>query len=48
VDSRGAPPISTMASAASLRDVVDFDDLRFALHLSDGQKADLVAFLRAL
>jgi hypothetical protein len=30
-----------------LRDVVDFYDLRFALHLSDGQKADLVA-LRAL
>jgi hypothetical protein len=35
-------------SAASLRDVVDFYDRRFGLHLTTPQKEDLVAFLRAL
>jgi hypothetical protein len=35
-------------SAATLRDVVDFYDQRFGIGLSDGQKADLVAFLNAL
>jgi hypothetical protein len=44
----GRAPYFHNGSAATLRDVVDFYDLRFALHLSDGQKADLVAFLRAL
>ena len=44
----GRAPYFHNGSAATLRDVVDFYDLRFALHLSDGQKADLAAFLRAL
>ena len=35
-------------SAASLRDVVNFYDVRFSLGLTDQQKLDLVAFLRTL
>ena len=35
-------------SAATLDDVVDFYDTRFELHLSRQEKADLVAFLKAL
>ena len=35
-------------SAATLDDVVDFYDQRFNLNLTDGQKSDLVAFLRSL
>ncbi len=34
--------------AATLRDVVEFYDTRFLLGLSEEEKADLVAFLRAL
>ena len=35
-------------SAATLADVVDFYDTRFAMHLTAQEKADLVAFLRSL
>jgi hypothetical protein len=35
-------------SAATLLDVVNFYDQRFSLNLTDGQKSDLVAFLRTL
>jgi len=35
-------------SAASLRDVVDFYDLRFSLNLTEQEKHDLVAFLNSL
>jgi len=35
-------------SAASLADVVDFYDTRFAIGLSAQEKSDLVAFLRTL
>ena len=35
-------------SAATLDEVVDFYETRFNLHLSAQEKADLVAFLRAL
>lgn len=35
-------------SAATLMDVVNFYDQRFTLHLTDQQKADLVAFLKTL
>ncbi len=34
--------------AANLSAVVDFYDSRFDMHLTDGEKSDLVAFLRAL
>ena len=44
----GRAPYFHNGSAASLRDVVDFYDTRFALNLTDGQKTDLVAFLRSL
>jgi cytochrome c peroxidase len=44
----GRAPYFHNGSAASLRDVVDFYDTRFALNLTDGQKTDLVAFLRTL
>ncbi|HKW01561.1 MAG TPA: hypothetical protein VJN96_17170 [Vicinamibacterales bacterium] len=42
------PPYFHNGSAASLEDVVDFYDTRFALHLTRQEKGDLVAFLRAL
>jgi cytochrome c peroxidase len=35
-------------SAATLMDVVNFYDQRFNLNLTEGQKSDLVAFLRSL
>lgn len=35
-------------SAATLQDVVEFYDTRFGLHLTAREKADLVAFLKAL
>jgi cytochrome c peroxidase len=35
-------------SAATLQDLVDFDDQRFSIGLSDSEKSDLVAFLSAL
>ena len=35
-------------SAATLAEVVDFYDTRFAMHLTAQEKADLVAFLRSL
>lgn len=42
------PPYFHNGSAASLDDVVDFYDTRFAMHLSLREKRDLAAFLRAL
>jgi cytochrome c peroxidase len=44
----GAAPYFHNGAAATLADVVNFYDARFDLGLSDQQKADLVAFLRAL
>jgi cytochrome c peroxidase len=44
----GRDPYFHNGAAASLRDVVNFYDMRFELHLTEQQKADLVAFLRAL
>jgi hypothetical protein len=44
----GRAPYFHNGSAATLRDVVDFYDLRFELRLTETQKTDLVAFLRAL
>ena len=44
----GRAPYFHNGSAATLADVVAFYDKRFALALSAQQKADLVAFLRAL
>ena len=35
-------------SAASLKEVIEFYDVRFAIGLTDAEKADLVAFLSAL
>lgn len=44
----GRAPYFHNGSAATLQDVVNFYDDRFSLHLTDQQKADLVAFLKAL
>jgi cytochrome c peroxidase len=44
----GRAPYFHNGSAATLLDVVNFYDKRFELSLSEQQKADLVAFLRAL
>jgi len=44
----GRAPYFHNGAAATLRDVVNFYDGRFALGLSEQQKADLVAFLRSL
>jgi cytochrome c peroxidase len=44
----GRPPYFHNGAAATLADVVGFYDVRFELQLSEQQKADLVAFLRAL
>ena len=44
----GRPPYFHNGAAATLVDVVAFYDVRFRLGLSERQKADLVAFLRAL
>ena len=35
-------------SAAGLREVIDFYNVRFSMGLTDAEKADLVAFLSAL
>jgi cytochrome c peroxidase len=42
------PPYFHNGSAATLEDVVDFYDTRFGLQLTPQEKADLVAFLKAL
>jgi hypothetical protein len=42
------PPYFHDGSAATLEDVVAFYDTRFNLRLTDAEKADLAAFLRAL
>ena len=44
----GRAPYFHNGSAASLRDVVNFYDVRFGLGLTDAQKSDLVAFLGTL
>jgi cytochrome c peroxidase len=44
----GRAPYFHNGSAATLFDAVNFYDLRFGLSLTNQQKADLVAFLRAL
>jgi hypothetical protein len=44
----GRAPYFHNGAASTLRDVVNFYDVRFGLGLSDQQKADLLAFLRAL
>jgi len=44
----GRAPYFHNGSAATLLDVVEFYDTRFALHLSARDKADLVAFLETL
>ena len=42
------PPYFHNGLAASLPDVIDFYDSRFAINMDPGQKRDLVAFLRSL
>jgi cytochrome c peroxidase len=42
------PPYFHDGSAATLMDVVNFYDLRFAMGLTESEKKDLVAFLRTL
>jgi len=44
----GRAPYFHNGSAATLLDAVNFYDQRFGLHLTDQQKADLVAFLNTL
>ncbi len=44
----GRPPYFHNGAAETLRDVVDFYDKRFGINLSEAEKADLIAFLRAL
>jgi hypothetical protein len=44
----GRPPYFHNGSAATLSDVVEFYDQRFGIGLTAQQKADLVAFLKAL
>lgn len=44
----GRAPYFHNGSAATLMDVVNFYDTRFALHLTDQEKADLAAFLKTL
>ena len=44
----GRAPYFHNGAAATLRDVIEFYDRRFELTLTEEQKADLVAFLRAL
>jgi cytochrome c peroxidase len=44
----GRAPYFHNGSAATLEDAVDFYDTRFALHLSQQDKDDLVAFLKTL
>ena len=42
------PPYFHNGFAASLPEVIDFYDTRFAIHMDPSQKRDLVAFLRSL
>jgi cytochrome c peroxidase len=42
------PPYFHNGSAATLEEVVDFYDRRFIIGLTPQEKADLVAFLKAL
>lgn len=42
------PPYFHNGFAASLTDVVEFYDTRFAIHMDNHQKRDMVAFLRSL
>ena len=42
------PPYFHDGSAPTLADVVAFYDQRFRIRLTDREKADLIAFLRAL
>jgi len=44
----GRAPYFHNGAAETLRDVVDFYDKRFGMKLSEAEKTDLVAFLRAL
>ena len=44
----GRAPYFHNGAAATLLDAVNFYDIRFKLHLTNQQKADLVAFLRTL
>jgi cytochrome c peroxidase len=44
----GRAPYFHNGAAETLRDVVNFYDKRFEMKLSEAEKADLVAFLRAL
>jgi cytochrome c peroxidase len=44
----GRPPYFHNGMAASLEDVVDFYDRRFGMGLEPQEKADLVAFMKAL
>jgi cytochrome c peroxidase len=44
----GRAPYFHNGSSATLMDAVNFYDIRFALHLSQQNKDDLVAFLRTL
>jgi cytochrome c peroxidase len=44
----GRAPYFHNGSAATLLDVVNFYDQRFAIGFTDAQKADLVAFLQTL
>jgi cytochrome c peroxidase len=41
-------PYFQNGSAATILDVVNFYDLRFAIGFTDQEKADLVAFLQTL
>ena len=42
------PPYFHNGAAATLEDVVEFYETRFNMGLTAGEKADLLAFLRAL
>jgi cytochrome c peroxidase len=44
----GRAPYFHNGSAATLKDAVDFYNTRFALHLSQQDEDDLVAFLKTL
>lgn len=44
----GRAPYFHNGSATTLRDVVNFYDQRFTIHMTDQQKSDLVAFLQSL
>lgn len=44
----GRAPYFHNGSATTLRDVVNFYDQRFNIHMTDQQKSDLVAFLQSL